>query len=101
MARQECDYYGGWKTISGTTLPTNFSELLIEINTTSADRTSYTFHILSEMLDSTYKVFRNGMYQSASSYQDVYMQVRNTSIGSYGLRVNGSLVSSTLTAYYR
>lgn len=101
MARQECDYYSSWKAISGTTLPTTFNELLIEILTSSADRTSYLFYIPVEMLDSTYKVFRNGLYQNSSTFQDVYLQINKTKINGYGLRINGSLASSTLTAYYR
>ena len=90
-----------WKKLNGNTFPANFKELLIEANTSSADRTSYTINILSEMLDDTYKVFRHGMSQSASSYQDFYIQVKKTGIGSYGLRVNGTIVTSTLNIYYR
>ena len=98
------------KSVTGNTsvtLPSDFSELLVEVEAPSSADYSYTFNILKSMLKTTNKRFFNGFYQTSNTvptYGTCKLSVSLTTLKLTDVLVNSEKnVSSecTVSVYYR
>lgn len=97
-----------WKLLgsaTGTTpisLPSNFSELLIDTGINNHAQ-SYSFSLIKNQLTDTVRHYRNGQYKSANAYAFIEINVSLSEIYLSDARYNGTdyIDSSVIDVYYR
>ena len=99
------------KSVTGNTsvtLPSDFSELLVEIEAPTDSNYCYTFHILKSMLKTTYKRYFGGFYyqngaNGSASYGVCKLSVSSTTLYLYELFAYYTNVTSscTVNVYYK
>ena len=97
-----------WKLLgsaTGTThisLPSNFSELLVDLGINNRAQ-SYSFSLIKNQLSDTVKRYRNGQYKSASAYAYAEIIVSLSEVYLSDARYNGTdyTSASVIDVYYR